>query len=398
MKAIIMAGGSGKRFWPKSRKLIPKQCLKIASSKPMIEETVDILRNLTPEIYIATGRHLEEILSKILPDLDYIIEPLPKNTAACIGLAAIAIDEPDEILVFETSDHFYSDIPSYLEHIKAGIEIAKENKICLIGITPTFPHTGYGYIEQARLIKDGRVKIYNINSFKEKPDLETAKQFVAKANFLWNAGIFICKQKVILEAIKEHMPKLYSALLRIKESSFDKKILESEFHNLESIPIDKGVIEKSKNTLVVKANFPWEDIGDWLSLERILPKDRSKNVIIGKYSGNAGDSIIFGDEKPIEARGVSNIIIVDTKDCLLVCDKSRAQDVKKIVEMLEKDRALIKYADNIQEKYEPHQLLVDCKNVKISSKGIVAALGISDISIQKADKVIISRIKAKQPF
>jgi mannose-1-phosphate guanylyltransferase len=393
---VIMAGGSGTRFWPKSRKNIPKQCIKITSEKPMIVETVERLEALAPKsnIYIATGSHLEKPIRKILPDVNYVIEPCARNTAACIGLsaAAIAKKDKDAVMVIETTDHVYSDVDAYIENLKAGVEMAKENKIVLIGIKPTFPHTGLGYIHQGNLVKDDEIKIYEIVEFKEKPDLKTAKEFLESGDYLWNSGIFISRVDVMLEAIKTYMPELYSSLMKIQESDFNEDILKQEFEALENISIDYGVMEKANNTVVIRGEFPWDDVGDWKAMERVHGKDENGNIIIGEHKGDAKNCIIIGDGKPIETGEIENLIIVDTKDCLLVCSKDRCQEVKKIVEILEKDPYLAKYTEDIQNNFEFHKLSVDCENLEVKSDGIVATIDVDNIHVEKNSIILIKEV------
>jgi len=394
---VIMAGGSGTRFWPKSRKNIPKQCIAIVSSKTLIEETVERLELLAPKqnIYISTGKHLEGPIRKIVPDVKYVVEPLSKNTAACIGLSAMTIllNDPEAIMVVETADHVYSDVDAYINHLQVGVEMAKDDKIVLIGIKPTFPHTGFGYIHQGKEItgESEDIKIFDIAGFKEKPDYKTAKQFLDEGMYLWNSGIFISKAKVMLEAIRQHMPQLYNALLRIDDSEFDEQVIFEEFEQLESISIDYGVMEKAKNTVVVRGEFPWDDVGDWKAMDRIHPKDSKGNVIMGKHKGNARNCIIFGDDKQIETGDIEGLVIVDTKDCLLVCSKDRVQEIKKIVEIMQQDLELVKYVVDIQEDFEQQKISVDCENIEIESDGLVATIGVDGLYIEKNDNKIIIR-------
>jgi len=392
---VIMAGGSGKRFWPKSRKNIPKQCLPITSDNPMIKETVERLKPIAQkkDIYIATGNHLEKPIKKILPDVNYVIEPMPKNTAACIGLAAISISDPEEVMIIETSDHSYEDVEAYLKHLRVGIETAKKDKIVLIGITPNFPNTGYGYIHQGELIDEkNNIQIHEIAEFKEKPDIETAKIFFKSGVYLWNSGVFISKASTMLNAIKQHLPELYSSLMKIKGSNFDKDVLTKEFEKLESISIDHGIMEKADNLALIRGNFPWDDIGDWKAMERIHSKDKNNNIILADHQGDAENCIIVGNKKPIHTEKIENLIIVDTQDCLLVCNKQRFQDVKKIVEMLEKDPELKKYTENIQEGLEFHKVTLDCQNLEIKSNCLVATVGIGNIYIEKDSKLIVKGV------
>ncbi len=269
--------------------------------------------------------------------------------------------------------------------------MAKEDKIVLIGIKPTFPHTGFGYIHQGNIIKDNEIKIYDIAEFKEKPDLKTAKEFLESGDYLWNSGMFISKPRIMLEAMQKHMPGLYAALMKIKQSDFDKKVLEEEFEKLESISIDYGIMEKSSDLAVLRGEFPWDDIGDWKAMDRIHKKDADGNIIIGDHEGDAKNCIIIANNISIKTQNVENIIIIDTKDCLFICDKERCQEVKDIVEQLEKDPELIKYTEDIQDSFEFHKFEIDCKNVEIKSTGVVAAIGLSNIYIEKDDERIIIR-------
>ncbi len=382
MKAVILAGGYGTRFWPKSRKNIPKQCLPISSDKSMIVETIERLKPITDEFYISTGKNLENPLKELLPDVNYIIEPLARNTAAAIGLSAITLGEG--IMFIETSDHAYADPKQYLENLKAGIEMAKQDKIVLIGIKPTFPHTGYGYIQQGDIIEDEKIKIYKIKEFKEKPDLKTAESYLKEGNYLWNSGMFISKVSVMLEAIEKHMPLLYKALIKIKESNFDENILKKEFEKLESISIDYGIMEKAENTVVIRGEFPWDDVGDWKAMERIHKKDSNGNIILANHKGDAKNSIIIGED--IETENIENMIIVDTKDALLVCEKDRCQDVKKIVEKLEKEPNLKKFTEDTNNPKQ-YNISIDSNNIEIKSNALVATIAVDNLYIEK-DSVV----------
>jgi len=195
----------------------------------------------------------------------------------------------------------------------------------------------------------------------------------------------------MLEAIRQHMPQLYNALLRIDDSEFDEQVIFEEFEQLESISIDYGVMEKAKNTVVVRGEFPWDDVGDWKAMDRIHPKDSKGNVIMGKHKGNARNCIIFGDDKQIETGDIEGLVIVDTKDCLLVCSKDRVQEIKKIVEIMQQDLELVKYVVDIQEDFEQQKISVDCENIEIESDGLVATIGVDGLYIEKNDNKIIIR-------
>lgn len=340
MYAIIMAGGKGERFWPASRTATPKQCLKIFSDKSMIEEAVDRLAPIIPRknVYISTGNHLYEPIKKVLPDVHYVLEPMAKNTAACIGLSAIHImaTDPHGVMFIETADHVYKDTPAYLKHIQAAEQAALEGNIVLLGIAPTFPSTGYGYIKQGEPCTNEGIKTYKVGEFREKPDFATAQRFIQSGDYLWNSGMFIFTCSTILEAMKEHMPKLYAGLMRIREADLDPKVTQEVFADLESISIDYGIMEKVTNTVVVRGEMDWDDVGDWLAMERVGSKDTAGNVIRGEAIAlDTTNSVIFSD-RLVATLGVDNLIIVSTPDALLVCRKDRAQDIKQITSLLEK--------------------------------------------------------------
>ncbi len=334
---VIMAGGFGERFWPASTKETPKQCLKIFTEKTMIEETVERLTQLIPEknIFISTGKNLFEPIKKVVPRAKFVLEPIAKNTAACIGLSAIKIlsENPEATILVETSDHTYKDNKKYFEHLEIGFKEAEKGKIVLIGITPTRPETGYGYIEKGNKIKD---KLFEVKRFVEKPNKEKAEEFIESKNFLWNSGIFIFKAKVILESFKQFMPNLYQGLMKIKQSNFNEKIMQEVFNGLENISIDYGIMEKELNLSVVEAPIDWDDIGDWTALERKFGKDENQNTLIAPTIAiESKNNIVFG-KKLIGLIGVKNLIIVESNDKILICHKNEAQNVKKIVKLIEK--------------------------------------------------------------
>jgi mannose-1-phosphate guanylyltransferase len=317
---------------------------------------------------------------------------VPRNTAACIGLSAMKIYEQDKdaVMIIETADHVYQDVEAYIRHLRAGIEAAKDNKIILIGIKPTFPHTGFGYIHQGQLLFEQEgINIYRIMEFREKPELKTAKEFLESKEYLWNSGIFISKAETMLNAIRDYMPHLYNSLMKIKDANFEESVIREEFESLESISIDYGVMEKAGNKAVIRGEFSWDDIGDWKAMDRILAKDRQGNVISGEHVGNAENCIIIGSKAMIETDSVHDLIIVDTKDCLLVCAKERHNEVKKIVEMLEKDPNLIKYSQDIQDSFEFNKVSIDCEDLEVNANCLVATIGVDNLYIEKNSKVII---------
>jgi mannose-1-phosphate guanylyltransferase len=289
-------------------------------------------------VYIATGHHLYQPIKKVLSDVNYVLEPQARNTAACIGLATIQILERDPagIVVVETSDHVYRNKRKYLEHLKATEELARDyNKIVLLGIQPTYPSTGFGYIHEGEQFRESRVRSFYVREFKEKPDLATAEAFLATGGYLWNSGVFVFKCAVMLEAIGRHLPKLYAGLMEIRKSRFDDQVTARVFEGLESVSIDYGVMEKTNKAVVVRAELDWDDVGDWLAMERWGKPDANGNVITGTATTVDAKNCIMVSDKLVAAVGVEDLVIINTPDALLVCHKSRVQDVKRIVQKLD---------------------------------------------------------------
>ncbi|MFH1897127.1 MAG: sugar phosphate nucleotidyltransferase [Candidatus Desantisbacteria bacterium] len=351
--AVIMAGGSGTRFWPVSRQSIPKQCLHITGGNSMIQKTVERLLPIidSDKFYISTGHHLYEPIKRDLPKVGFILEPVARNTAPCIGLSMIHLlhQDAEAVVLLETADHYYHDGELYRQHLQRTIEYAHQhNKICLIGIKPTHPATGYGYIQQGKIVDDQRIRIFDVQRFVEKPGIEIAKKYVESGEYLWNSGIFIAKAQVMLDEIAKYMPRLYAGLMRIQSAlkGGDERVVDMVTREIfESLPpeevtsIDFGVMERSKIVVVIEGIFPWYDIGSWLSMEEIIPEDSNENVVNG--AGFVGieskKNIIYSTTgKLITLIGVNDMVIVDTPDALMICPKGKTEDVKKIVNELKK--------------------------------------------------------------
>jgi len=339
---VILAGGFGERFWPKSTPDTPKQLLSITSKKTLLEETLDRIVTLIPKerILIVTNKSIEAKILSTVPTLtndNILIEPMRKNTAPAIALAALYLQKKDKdaVMAVLPADHFIKDKETFLKILSIGWDIAQKKKnLITFGIKPTRPETGYGYIEVGKKVatKDG-ISIYEVSAFKEKPDLATAKRFISKGGYLWNSGMFIWHVEVILDAFSKLMPELYSQLIKI--DFINNLELEEFYQQVENISIDFGIMEKAKNILMVEGNFTWDDIGSWKALERVYPKDENKNVILCNHIGiDTHNCIIMGEEKLVATIGISNLIVVNTQEAILVCHKDRAEEVKKIVEKL----------------------------------------------------------------
>lgn len=357
MYAVIMAGGRGTRFWPRSRDKKPKHLLDIISKKTIIQETVDRIKPMiNPDnVLIVTGKKHARALMKQLPEIplqNIIIEPEGRNTAACIGLAALHIQKraPGETMVVLPSDHAIADSREFNAVIEAAAKVATQEKgLVTIGIKPSNPHTGFGYIEQADFLRntDGK-EIFRVKSVREKPDLQQAQVFIQSGNFFWNSGMFIWKASTILKEISRWLPDLYKGLMRINEvlgSVDEATVLPRVYKKLKSISIDYGIMEKADNIFMLKGDFGWSDVGSWDALWEISVKDNKENVVTGGSNVIFEDtegSLVYSQQKLVATVGVKDLIIVETKDAILICKKGCSQDVKKIVEVLE-EKKLKKY-------------------------------------------------------
>jgi mannose-1-phosphate guanylyltransferase len=388
---VIMAGGSGTRFWPYSRSNKPKQLLKIFSDKSMMNETVNRLSPVisSENIYVATNSHLADLMKQELKGVNYVVEPIPKNTAACIGLSAISIMEkdPEGVMFIETSDHVYKDEEAYINTIRKAAIAAIKNKIVLIGIKPTFAHTGLGYIQYGNVFDEGIPDTYIIDDFKEKPDLKTAKSFLEQGNYLWNSGMFIAKCSVMLDEINKYMPELYDGLLRIKNSGFDSDVISEVFEYIDGVSIDYGVMEKSDNTVVIKTDMPWDDIGDFLALERWFTKDENRNTVLCEFEGNAADCIIMSQSRKIIANNVTSLIIADTPDATLIMQKEDMQNIKKLYTKV-KDADLENYLEDYVNDYQKNIISHDSDDCEVETDGLIVFSGVSNLEISRDDKIL----------
>jgi mannose-1-phosphate guanylyltransferase len=350
MYAVIMAGGRGTRFWPRSREKKPKHLLDIVSARTIIQETVDRIKPLvTPEnILIVTGKKHAGALMKQLPEIpagNIILEPEGKNTAPCIGLAAIHIRKriADDVMVVLPSDHAIADSRKFLQVVRAAVKVAaSEDALVTIGIKPTSPQTGFGYIEQGKSFsRIGAKEIFRVKSIREKPDFQQARKFIASGKFHWNSGMFIWRASSILTAIKHWLPDLSKGLAAIDESIGSPKeaaTVRRIYRGLESISIDYGVMEKADNVFILPGEFGWSDVGSWDALWEIAVKDKNGNAFIGGSNVIAEDSVgslVYSPRKLVSLVGVKDLIVIETKDALLICPKGKSQDVKKAVEKLE---------------------------------------------------------------
>lgn len=343
--ALIMAGGRGERFWPRSRRNMPKQFLTLTDDgKTMIQLTVERILPLVDmeDIYIATNKDYRQLALEQLPGIpeeNILCEPIGRNTAPCIGLGAVHIAKKyeDAIMLVLPSDHLIKFNKMYQTTLRDACRIAeKGTNLVTIGIMPDYPETGYGYIKFDAKEPEGGA--YRVDRFVEKPSLEVAKEYLAAEEYLWNSGQFIWKVSSILKNLKQYMPDTYERLLRIQEAigtEEEEQILDKEFHEMDSQSIDYGIMEKAKDIYILPGAFGWDDVGSWLAVERIKKTNEFGNVVNGNIiTVNTKNCIIQGGKKLIAAVGLQDLIIVDTEDATLICEKDNTGDIKKVLENL----------------------------------------------------------------
>ena len=343
--ALIMAGGKGERFWPKSRTALPKQFLSLTGDgKTMIQLTVERISGLVDieDVYVATNRAYKELVQQQLPGIpeeNILLEPVGRNTAPCIGLGAehIAKKYDDAVMLVLPSDHLIKMTDVFEQVLKSAAQVAQDGEnLVTIGITPAYPETGYGYIQFDASSKKGAA--YEVERCVEKPDKPTAEQYLASGDYLWNSGMFIWKVSAIRKNLQKLMPELYASLGRIADTigaPAYEKTLEAEFTAMKGESIDYGIMEKAENIYILPGNFGWDDVGSWLAVERVNATDERGNLVTGNaVCHDVSGCTIEAGQKLIAAVGLKDIIVVDTSDATLICHKQSAGDIKKILESL----------------------------------------------------------------
>ena len=344
--AVVMAGGAGTRFWPLSRMAIPKQLLSFGGDRSLIQQAIDRLDSLVPvdNISVITNQSLVSAIEDQLPALSsksIIGEPAKRDTAPCIGLAAglIAAEDPDATMIVMPSDHIIQPVEAFHEAVTKAHNLVEQDPSRLItfGITPNRPAETYGYIQRGESVNSD---VFRVEQFKEKPVINTAKQYLDEGGYYWNSGIFVWKSRAILEALEQYQPDMILRINRIVqrrgEADFHD-VIEQEFTAIEGISIDYAVMEHHANVLVIEAPFEWDDIGSWQALSRLFPTDANNNTVVGKHVGiQTTNSIIQSSKDHLVATiGVSDLIIVHTEDATLVANKQEEESVRKLVRLLE---------------------------------------------------------------
>ncbi|MBI4721423.1 MAG: mannose-1-phosphate guanylyltransferase [Candidatus Stahlbacteria bacterium] len=342
---VIIAGGRGERFWPRSIRSMPKQLLPLISNRPMIVETVDRIAPLIPsnQIMVVAGQEHEDCLKQILPsEIKLLLEPFGRNTACAIGYGAIQL-KSDDIMVVLPADHYIPDKESFLTTLNKAITFAQEGWLVTFGIVPTRAETGYGYIEVGDTLTDG---VYKVKNFKEKPNQKQAQRFLHEGKFLWNSGMFVWTRDKILSEIQSHLPDFYGELCKFAaspEASGEANLLDL-YNKAPNISIDYAVLEKSHSVAVIKAHFIWDDVGSWNALERVHHADDHGNIKVGLHKGMSTDNcIIVSDSGVIATIGVENLIIVHSGKRVFVCDKHHIGEIKELIRRMGEDETFSAY-------------------------------------------------------
>jgi len=341
--AILMAGGVGSRFWPVSTSSFPKQFHDmLGTGDTLIQKTFSRLSNLIPKenIFILTNEKYNDLVLEQLPEVEQrqvVLEPAMRNTAPCILYASLKIqkENPDAVMIVAPSDHWIEDEQAFTNNVKQAFDYCSENDALMtLGIQPTFPNTGYGYIE---FDKSTENDIKEVNQFREKPDYATAKEFIAQGNFLWNAGIFMWSAKSVVNAFQNFQPNLYELFekgISVYNTTFEDDFIKENYGKAENISVDYAIMESAKNVFVSQATFDWNDLGTWGSLYDKLGRDEANNAVVNAKvlaEDASGNMIRTATDKLVVVDGLNDYIIVDKEDVLMIYPKSKEQDIKQIV-------------------------------------------------------------------
>jgi len=350
--AVILAGGRGTRFWPLSRETWPKQMLHIIGEDTLLRQTIKRLDGFHPElnIWIVTTEDLAQdirfhlkTLGKDVERIKFIIEPLGKNTAPAIGLAAITLYKvsSDSMMIVMPSDHAIRDTKAFQEKLRLALEAARQEYLVTFGIKPNRPETAYGYIHSGNPLKGSRGDVFHVERFYEKPGIKTAESFIDQGNYYWNSGIFVWKTSRILKEMEIYLPLLYQGLKKLEiPQDLREETVDEIYSSFDSISIDYGVLEKSRDVLVIPSDFGWSDLGSWTALDDVIEKDNRGNIFQGNLidRGSQNTTVIASD-RVMATIGLKDMVVVDTPDATLVSSKEKVQEVRNVVEALkEKQR------------------------------------------------------------
>ena len=357
--AVIMAGGSGTRFWPQSTKALPKQFLNLFGEGTMIQNTAERVKKLIPQervLVVTNDRYVDIVKDQLpsVPEENIVGEPVAKNTAPCVAIAAEMLyqNDPDAVMVVLPADHHIEDPDEFNEILRAAIQKAEEGEhLVTIGIQPTRPETGFGYINSDNSLEENIYgkKVHPVKAFTEKPNEKVAKEFFDSGNYYWNSGMFIWTAKSVLNEIQKQLPGMYALVEKAGNRLYGKKHSESidEFyHACESISIDYGIMENAESVFVIPGSFGWNDVGSWTAVHELGKKDENGNVLNARHvvSSETENSYALSDSgKLIALVGLDDVAVVETDDAILVCKLDKAQNVKDIVEQLKADKKLRRF-------------------------------------------------------
>jgi mannose-1-phosphate guanylyltransferase/mannose-6-phosphate isomerase len=353
---VIMAGGSGTRFWPLSRQLFPKQLLKIIGDETLIQQTMRrVVKGAPPErVMISTNPAQAESIKVQLSEWkdalrdNFVLEPEGRNTAPAIALVALQLlrRDPDAVMLVVPADHIVKGQKEFDAAVALAAELALQGLLVTFGIKPIRAETGYGYVKpdgKTVLGKRAKLKGYRVGRFIEKPNAVKAAQYLKAGDYYWNSGMFVWRAGTILEEIRRHQPALARGIEyigRLIDEHAGRTVIDEEYRRLPSISIDTGVMEKSEKAAMVPVAFKWSDVGSWGSLDEVAVKDEAGNVVVGRVVDlDSQRSVVYGDRRVVATIGLRDMVVVDTPDATLVCPKSRAQDVKRIVDILKQQGA-----------------------------------------------------------